>query len=60
MSTSDTVESGKSIKAQYSNSDNPPYVVHVHSVESDPAKMLHPLLISRTLSRIAYSSIKEI
>jgi len=34
--------------------------VHVHSVENDPIKLLHPLLISRTLSRIAYSDIKEI
>jgi len=34
--------------------------VHVHSIVEDPAKPLHPLLISRTLSQIAYADIKEI
>jgi len=56
----DSTEPGKAPRIQYSNSDIPPYIVHVHSVENDPTKLLHPLVISRTLSRIAYSDIKEI
>jgi len=59
-SSLNTAEPGKASKIQYSNSDNPPYVVHVHSIENDSVNLLHPLLISRTLSRIAYSDIKEI
>jgi len=43
----------------YSYSDNPPFFIHVHSCEDSPYPT-HPLLISRTLSRIAYSDIKEI
>jgi len=50
-------------KITYSNSDQPPYIVHVYSNNNniDPQiGPMHPLLISRTLSKIAYSEIKEI
>jgi len=48
-------------KTLYSNSDCPPYIVHVYSRNEDPSMSpAHPLLISRTLSQIAYSDIKEI
>jgi len=57
---SDTANSGKAHKIQYSNTGNPPFAVHVHSTAENPAKLLHPLLISRSLSKIAYSNIKEI
>jgi len=55
-----SADSGNKSKIQYVSTDNPPYIVHVHSLVNDPAKSLHPLLISRALSRIAYSEIKEI
>jgi len=51
---------GNTDKIKYSSTDNPPFVVHVHSFAEDPTKQLHPLLISRTLSRLVYSDIKEI
>jgi len=44
----------------YSSTDCPPYIVHVYSTNEDPSSPMHPLLISRTLSRIAYIDIKEI
>jgi len=44
----------------YSNTDCPPFIVHVYSTNEDPSGPMHPLLISRSLSRIAYSDIKEI
>jgi len=50
-SSLDSTVPGKTSKIQYSSSDIPPYIVHFHSVENDPIKLLHPLLISRTLSR---------
>jgi len=55
------VNSGKKAKILYSNSDCPPYIVHVYSHSEDLLiGPMHPLLISRTLSQIAYSEIKEI
>jgi len=49
------------VKTLYSNSDCPPYIIHVYSLSEDPSSNpAHPLLISRTLSQIAYSDIKEI
>jgi len=44
----------------YSLSDNPPFLVHVHSHIENLLNPTHPLLISRTLSQITYSYIKEI
>jgi len=44
----------------YSTSDSPPFYVHVHSQSENSLNLTHPLLISRTLSRLAYSNIKEI
>jgi len=49
------------VKSLYSNSDCSPYIIHVYSHSEDlSSKPAHPLLISRTLSQIAYSDIKEI
>jgi len=59
-SSSDTANSGKVPKIQYFSTDKVPFVVHVHSIAEDPAELLHPLLISRSLSKIAYFDIKEI
>jgi len=56
-------DSNQNKKLTYSNSDQPPYIVHVYSNNNniDPQiEPMHPLLISRTLSKIAYSEIKEI
>jgi len=47
-------------KILYSSTDNSPYIVHVHSVNEDSLNPTHPLLISQSLSRIAYADIKEI
>jgi len=47
-------------KILYSTSDCPPYIVHVYSSEDSSSSPTHPLLISRTLSQIAYFDIKEI
>jgi len=45
----------------YSNSDSPPYIVHVYSQNVDPTlEPMHPLLISRTLLQLSYADIKEI
>jgi len=44
----------------YSSSDNPSFLVHVHSISDNSLNPSHPLLISRTLSKLAYSDIKEI
>jgi len=43
----------------YSSSDNPPFFVHMHSISDNSLNPSHPLLISRTLSQLAYSDIKE-
>jgi len=40
--------------------DNPSFIVHVYSLNSDPSAPMHPLLINRLLSQIAYIDIKEI
>jgi len=49
------------VKTLYSNSDCPPYIIHVYSLsENSSSSPAHPLLISRRLSQIAYSDIKEI
>jgi len=53
----------KNKKTLYSSSDQPPYIVHVYSNNNNEDPQLgltHPLLISRTLSKIVYSEIKEI
>jgi len=51
----------KNNKILYSNSDCPPYIIHVYSQSEDPSiGPMHPLLISRTLSQIAYADVKEI
>jgi len=56
-----TVAGEKNNKILYSNSDCPPYIIHVYSQNDDPSVgPMHPLLISRTLSQIAYADIKEI
>jgi len=48
-------------KILYTSSDRPPFIVHVYSFNEDPSvPPMHPLLISRTLSQIAYADIKEI
>jgi len=45
----------------YSTSDSPPYLIHVYSTADEaPSGPAHPLLISRTLSHLAYANIKEI
>jgi len=44
----------------YTSTDCPPFLIHVHSVSEGSLNPTHPLLISRTLSHIAYSDIKEI
>jgi len=44
----------------YSPSENPSFFVHVHSHTENSLNSTHPLLISRTLSQIAYSDIKKI
>jgi len=49
------------VKTLYSNSDCPLYIIHVYSHNEDlSSSPTHPFLISRTLSQIAYSDIKEI
>jgi len=49
------------VKTLYINSDCPPYIIHVYSHSDDPSSSpAYPLLISRTLSQIAYADIKEI
>jgi len=52
-----SIEKGTTL---YSPSDNPPFFIHVHSYTEDSLNPTHLLLISRTLSRIACSDIKEI
>jgi len=47
-------------KVLYSSSNNSPYTVHVYSINKDSLNPTYLLLISRTLSQIAYSDIKEI
>jgi len=48
-------------KVLYSNSDSPPYIIHVYSITDEASSgPAHPLLISRTLSQLAYADIKEI
>jgi len=48
-------------KTLYLNTDNPPYIVHVYLRHEDPnSGPAHPLMISRTLSRLAYSNIRKI
>jgi len=62
VSRSDSLNniSGKD-KTLYTNSDCPPFIVHVYSHSHDPSSSpAHPLLISKTLSQLAYSQIKEI
>jgi len=45
----------------YSTSDSPPYLIHVYSTADEaPSGSAYPLLISRTLSQLAYADIKEI
>jgi len=39
-------------KVLYSSSDNPPYIVHVYSSNEDSMNPIHPLLISKILSRL--------
>jgi len=51
-------EPGKASKIQYSNSDSPPYVVYVHSIDDDPTKSYY--IISLSVKQIAYSDIEEI
>jgi len=48
-------------KVLYSISDCPPFIIHVYSLNDDASSgLVHPLLISRTLSQLAYFDIKEI
>jgi len=48
-------------KILYTSSDRPPYIIHVYSFSEDSlVSPMHPLLISRALSQIAYADIKEI
>jgi len=57
------INADKNKKTLYSSSDQPPYIVHVYSNNNNEDPLIgsmHPLLISRTLSKIAYSEIKEI
>jgi len=59
-SPSDSSSSTETGKVIYSPTDNSPYIVHVYSNNEDSMNSTHPLLISRILSQIAYSDIKEI
>jgi len=48
-------------KVLYSKSDFPPYIIHVYSITDDASSgPVHSLLISRTLSQLAYADIKGI
>jgi len=61
LKDSSTDSGNQNNKILYSNTDRPPYIIHVYSHNTDPSiTPMHPLLISRTLSHIAYADIKEI
>jgi len=57
----DSLNNPDKLTILYSTSDSPPYLIHVYSTADEaPSGPAHPLLISRTLSQLAYANIKEI